>query len=214
MYDIRVLSLALLASVVSQNKKACGQFQNLQTHGVAEREGGAVTFVLELLKLVGDDSASSVPAGRIDQNSAEPVKGADDMDLDDGKSDQAAETGADDDGDVSRSCMEQRVVTGYLCLLLGALSVCSVENRGLIESAMPGASLGPIADVLDEFLGFHHELGIVSAGVDEMYQNIIVSIRNEEDDDDDDGDDGDGSGGGGGARQLDRADDFGLSKAF
>jgi hypothetical protein len=52
------------------------------------------------------------------------------------------------------------------------------RNRELALAAMPENSLAAVAEVLDEFLMFHQELGVVSASVDAMYKSIISALRN------------------------------------
>lgn len=206
-FDVRVLSIALLASVVAQDKNIGAAFQQFQPRGVVERDGGAVAFVLELLKVVGErgpspgattsslvdarggDATGDVEAGA----AAAPEVGGNHGEASDedvmitgdcaagGGTVPSAESGDSSPAEesVGGIGMDKRVMTGYLCLLLGALVAGSAENRTLVLSAMPDNSLIPIADVLDEFLMFHHELGVVSSSVDDMYASIIESLRRE-----------------------------------
>jgi hypothetical protein len=156
-FDVCVLGVALLASVVEQDSNVSSGFQDIHPLGLVERDGGALSFVLGLLKEVGSET---IPA----------ANGAGD---DDSKK----------DGGVGQAngalAMEKRVMTGYLCLLLGALVKGCERNRVFVRTAMPDKSLTAVADVLDEFLVFHHDLGVVSECVDDMYVSIIESLRNE-----------------------------------
>lgn len=195
-FDVRVLSVALLASVVTQNKNIGAFFQDIHPRGVVERDGGAVAFVLELLKSVGDSqpasSVTNMNPGDPSEAGGTPVDeggdaGSSGLTVADNSSPvngtSASSVRLADDASHPQSCgngnigMDQRVTTGYLCLLLGALVAGSSANRSLVVSAMPKNSLAPIADVLAEFLTFHHELGVVSTSVDEMYAGIIESLR-------------------------------------
>lgn len=199
-FDVRVLSIALLASVITQDKKLGAVLQDVHPHGVPERDGGAVSFVLELLKFVGDsgvaidkttenrrevmevpDTTAEEGVGcREDDRSRDGVESIDSANAANGTSTSIRMAADASDiqplGDGSLG-MDRRVMTGYLCLLLGALVVGSTANRSLVLSAMPNNSLTPIADVLSEFLTFHHELGVVSSSVDDMYAIIIDSLR-------------------------------------
>lgn len=181
-FDIRVLCLALLASIVDQGPGVRESFREIYPAGVEEREGGAVTFVLELLKCAGDtgDTDESCRDGRRKEISAS----ADMFDGDGALGVKVAGTdlgfAAQDkvsDADTPSGDMEKKVTIGYLCLVIGALVKNSAVNRELIAQAMPDNSLAAIAEVLDEFLEFHHEVGVTSASVDGMYDSIINALR-------------------------------------
>jgi len=74
--------------------------------------------------------------------------------------------------------MERKVITGYLCLLLGALSVNATGNRKVIRTALPNQSLLGLVTVINEFLDFHHDAGVKT--FDDMYHRIIDGLTNEE----------------------------------
>ncbi len=50
----------------------------------------------------------------------------------------------------------------------------------MVQRAMPENSLLAVAAVLDEFLEFHHDIGVSAASIDSMYDNIINSLQQEE----------------------------------
>lgn len=199
LYDVRVLGVALLASVVAQNKATCSRFRELPVQ-VCNHRLGALEFVLDLLRSTGKEgllasiekvrpgtkeyvTANPHNPGRAQQQGPSNDVGIYTSTLPQCKN-QLGDSAGDHNGvnGISK-VMEQRVMTGYLCLLMGALVKGSAENRAIVRSAMPGRSLTALADVLDEFLSFHHEVGIASSTVDRMYLSIIENLRENPTDD-------------------------------
>jgi hypothetical protein len=188
-FDIRVLSIALLASIVEQSPRVCASFKDIHLEFMEPREGGAVTLVLEMLKAVGgnqdarmsrripnSDIADVTTSASLARGNCEPIdltKGSEKEQFSPPEFHESA-SAQSDEGTIA---MERRVTTGYLCLLLGALVKGCARNRELALAAMPEHSLSAVAEVLDEFLMFHHELGVVSTSVDAMYESIIAALR-------------------------------------
>lgn len=160
-FDIRVLCLAVLASVVGQREDVCEGFRSLQPEGMEERDHGAISVAIEILR-----NAESELEEAIKNFEAEDTGGFQ------RKSALRGERDAEQDKK-SAFKLERELTVGYACVLLGSLVKENKENRALIESLMPGQSLLGIANVLKEFLKFHVEYGIVSDGINHMYASII-----------------------------------------
>lgn len=187
-FDVQVVGIVLLANVASMDDRICSTFRFINPYGIEEREGGAVTFILELLKVVGDNGESADMGDNVKNISAqhvgERVAEADrDPVGEDAESDHHRSRSASERYELPRRQdqgslrIEQRVMVGYLCLLLGALAKGSTDNRSLIMAAMPGNSLLPIAEVLDEFLAFQHDSGVNTSGINAMHCDIISALR-------------------------------------
>lgn len=170
-FDVRVLCLALLASVLDEEDEVREGFSRLHACGIPKREGGAIILVLELLKNVGKKKK--------EKNKG---KGTGDEMADLKTSDKVELSTLHEGGDPSKACtaeMEHKITVGYLCLLVGALAHKCDLNREMIRGAMPEQSLLGVAAVLDEFLDFHHEVGVTSVAMDEMYKSIIATLVEE-----------------------------------
>lgn len=191
-YDLRVLGIALLASVAAQNESACSDFRRVSVPG-REYSHGALDLALELLKDTGQEFLVRADGKAACVADLDLSSSSQDCDMFPGESSKK-----DDDPvksqltcagsrsistkgkpDSSPQVMENRVISGYLCLLIGALVKGSKENRDYVRSAMPENFFTGLAYVLDEFLDFHHELGIASSSFDQMYFSIIDSLRSE-----------------------------------
>lgn len=167
-FDVRVLCLALLASVLDEENEVREGFNRLHARGIPKQEGGAITLVLELLKNVGrKKKENNKGSGSGDENA--DVETAEKIEV----------NTFSDGGDQSKGStaeMEHKITVGYLCLLVGALAYKCEANREMIRRAMPKQSLLGVAAVLDEFLEFHHEVGVTSVAMDEMYKSIIATL--------------------------------------
>lgn len=160
MFDVRVLCLALLSSIVDQSKEVREAFQDMAPSKTRVYEGGALAFILSLLKGYGNSSESAEEDLYKDQR-LQNRSGSAEM----------AENKLE---------MDKRVSTGYLCLVLGALVQNCRRNSTAIRRAVPGNCLLTLAGVIHEFLHFHHEIGLVSDNIDSMYDRIINALHEEE----------------------------------
>jgi hypothetical protein len=162
-FDVRVAGIVLLSSIVEQDIGICSSFQHIFPRGVAECEGGALAFVLELLTEVGKESDEIIATGFEPNEDNESV---------------VADISLDRKNELSKErALEQRVMAGYLCFLLGSLVKGCPANRTFATVALADQSLDSLADALDEFRAFQHELGVMSSRLDSTYTAIISSLR-------------------------------------
>lgn len=144
-FDITVLCLALLASVVDSSDEVRSAFQDIEPTLTVSRQYGGVAFVLELLKVTWDDV-------------------------------EECDTGA---GSKEKQ-MERKVITGYLCLLLGALVRKAPLNYQVIRRSLPNNTLRGLAPVITDFLDFHHSVGANQTDINAMYKRILDGLIVEE----------------------------------
>lgn len=142
-FDIAVLCLALLVSVVDSSDDVRNAFQGIEPTLTVSRQYGGVAFVLELLKVTWDD----------------------------------VEEG--DTGNKEKQ-MERKVITGYLCLLLGALVRQAPHNCQVIRRSLPNNTLRELAPVITDFLDFHHSVGVNQTDINAMYKRILDGLIVEE----------------------------------
>lgn len=164
-FDVRVLCLAFLISILDKEDEVREGFKKLCARDVPEREGGAITLVLELLKSVGKKQIEKMEAKNREvtatEDAAKIKRG-----LDRSSEDEVENGGA----------MEEKITTGYICLLLGALAHDCEGNKEFMKAALPQQSMLGVAAVLKEFLDFHHEVGVTSVAMDERYRSIISNL--------------------------------------
>lgn len=165
-FDVRVLCLALLASAVDGDADVCAAFPRMQSAAIGSVEGGGVRLALEMLK-----------RGSTEEDYSDE---ADDADM----QQQGLYKGKEGSAMPSSKKMERKITIGYVCLLIGALVRRSEDNRAMVARLMPANGLIGIAEVLQEFLEFHHEVGVISASMDEMYAVIIAALSQKVEGDD------------------------------
>lgn len=163
-FDVRVLCLALLASVVNQEPNVCCEFSTLCAEGIDSKGQGAIYMVLEILK------KAECEAKEIAEE-----KGSDEEEKigRHGRAMREQEVLAERQ---SQIVMERKITVGYVCLLIGALVKNNEKNRDMVKKLLPSNNLIGVAAVLTEFLEFHHEVGIISGSMDRMYASIIKSL--------------------------------------
>ncbi len=144
-FDIVVLCLALLVSLVDGSVAIRDQFQDHSPTNQVKHEYGAIAFLLHLLKVMGSSS-----------------------------------TNDNGEGMTQDRIMENKVITGYLCLLLGALVRQCPRNREAIRNSLPGRTLSGLPVVIEDFLDFHHSAGVNQSDINAMYQRIIDGLKVEE----------------------------------
>lgn len=154
-FDVRILCLVLLASVVDWELELCEEFSVMQSTVFQAMDAGGLGIALEILK-----------RGSIDDDGDETmVEKQDDF---------GSNTRTENE---NPSKMERKLTIGYACLLIGALVRRSDRNRTLLMERLPENGLNGIAEVLQEFLDFHHEVGVISSSMDAMYERIISALR-------------------------------------
>ena len=151
MFDVGVLCLALLVSLVDGSAAIRNSFQDYSPTNLVEHEHGAVAFILHLLKEMGSSNNSN--CNDYEKNSMNGIQ----------------------DGN-----MERKVITGYLCLLLGALVRQCPRNRQVIRNSMPNRTLSGLPEVIEDFLDFHHSVGVNQSDINAMYQRIVSGLKVEE----------------------------------
>lgn len=150
-FDVRVLCLFLLVHMVDRYPNLRESFPLLQCQGLTNQCTGALTVITEILrKGIGDKDPVFIEPGEAVTN----------------------REGVND----SERFMEQEITTGYVCLLIGALVRDCDPNRMFLESNLPQHGLHRVGKILREFLDFHHEVGVVSALMDNLYEKIISSL--------------------------------------
>ncbi|CDF36315.1 unnamed protein product [Chondrus crispus] len=164
-FDVRVLCLAFLISILDKEDEVREGFKKLCARDVPEREGGAITLVLELLKNVGKKQIEKMEAKNREKTATEEAAKIK-RGLDRSSEDEVENGGA----------MEEKITTGYICLLLGALAHDCEGNKEFMKAALPQQSMLGVAAVLKEFLDFHHEVGVTSVAMDERYRSIISNL--------------------------------------
>lgn len=170
-FDVRVLCLALLASAVNGDMKACMDFPFLKPSFIKDDDSGALSIALEILARSSDERNNGAETELLFSRDHSSEK----------KEQKAKSACGSDEKENPVNSMERKITIGYVCLLLGALVRRSSENRMLLTQRLSKDGLLRIAEVLLEFLEFHHEVGVVSASVDEMYQSIITALQSDSD---------------------------------
>ncbi|PXF42648.1 hypothetical protein BWQ96_07591 [Gracilariopsis chorda] len=162
-FDVRVLCLALLATIVDQEEHICNVFHTMNVPGLKKRKAGGLEIVLEILQ-----AAEAV----VERSEEEFVTNHNLSELKPRRGD----IQTDEHCEKSELVMETKITIGYASLLLGALVRDNVQNRKIAEDLIPSHNLVGVAAVLTEFLEFHHEVGIISGSMDRMYARIISSL--------------------------------------
>lgn len=163
-FDVRVLCLVLLANVVYRDHdvgEVCLATQLRPTRNVS---AGVLGIALEILK----QSADYDPHIAIGDSKAGNVEHCNIRDADVPR--------YTNDCDSPCLKMERKITIGYVCLLIGALARQSEKNRELLEAHLPKNGLQGVADVLQEFLEFHREVGVLSSSMDSLYDGIISTL--------------------------------------
>lgn len=152
-FDVRVLCLTVLAGMIYEHRKVREGFSKVHAWGIAEREGGSVGLILEMLKRVGivDKTFGGGSLQRGEQVDAES-EGPSSIQLD------------------------TKIIVGYFCLTVGTLVHNCDPNKMLLERLMPQQSMLGIASVLDEFLEFHQEIGATSVAMERMCEKITMGL--------------------------------------
>ena len=151
-FDIRVLCLAMLASIVNQDGMICSQFGGFVPKS-EQFEHGTLSVVLSILKSA--EGGANVADGEGQEREVKCLDG---------------------ENEGWSVVIERKITVGYVCLLIGALAMGSEESRKTLEAVLPGNSMVGVASVLAEFLEFHHEVGVISGSMDRMYANIIQKL--------------------------------------
>ena len=143
-YDLRVLSLTLLTSIVTRCPAVGQSFPSRQPARLEDFELGGLGLLLQMVDRNG--RVGGCRAGR-------------------------RATEAD-------STPEQRLASGYLSFLLGALAASGPVTCELIRQVLPPGGLGLMADALSEFLDFQASCGVpVDDGMEERYTEIQSVLR-------------------------------------
>ncbi|CAN8073942.1 unnamed protein product [Agarophyton chilense] len=163
-FDVRVLCLALLATIVDQEQDVCDQFHTMNVVGFEHRNAGGLEIATQILEAAEAILEASYRSEKT--KDAEECERRRPPDL----FAQAKHT------ERAELILESKITIGYASLLIGALVQKNVKNRELAEKLVPSNNLLGVAAVLTGFLEFHHEVGIISGSMDRMYVRIIDSL--------------------------------------
>lgn len=186
-FDIRVLCLALLASAVDLDTGACEAFPSIRPKALNDKVD-ALTVALEILTRCGEDVHQRVDNGGDGTGKLRQIKDGEHdgmMMLMTEEAQKTRKEGKDREKDKERetsptpssSSMDRKIMIGYVCLLIGALVRGNEKNRAILVERFSEDWLLRIAVVVQEFLDFHHDVGVQSASIDEMYEGIIMALK-------------------------------------
>lgn len=169
-YDTRVLCIALLAIVVYQDVQAREEISTVASHVDGGDNIGALSVIQSIMFGVTAtekceyDSKGGMSmfqqVGHELSGSSQPWKNKE----------------REDSRPKRQTLLEGRITMGYVSLLIGCLVRRSPKNRKLFEELLPKNSLQGMAVILDEFLAFHHDVGVDIRTMDKMFEDATMAL--------------------------------------
>lgn len=147
MFDVRVLSLFVLANVVYEGEGGAEIMCNTSPLGIDTKDCNSVGVLVEMFKAV-DKGYSSNPFST-EGNSSHKGLAMEDT--------------------------ERKITLGYICLLLGTISYKSRDAVEILDKKL-NHWRESFVKVLNGFLKFMHEVGVKDQSIDKMYKDVISHL--------------------------------------